>query len=132
MLTLEEFKQITGAELAEAEFNRLLKSSLVLIGAKTLHRFPAYYAGASGTALEACNACLAGAIKYHAELEKAKADVPSGKWVKSETVGNHRVEYAGGAELSADATTAIDREVGALVVRYLEPLGLTYRGVDLC
>jgi len=132
MLTLEEFKQITGKELAEAEFNHLLKSSLVLIGAKTLHRFTAFYAEASGAALEACNACLAGVIKYQAELSEAKTSEPSGKWVKAETVGNHRVEYAGGAELSADATTAIDREVGALVVRYLEPLGLTYRGVDLC
>lgn len=132
MLTLEEFKQITGTELAEAEFNRLLKSSLVLIGAKTLHKFTAFYAKATGTALEACNACLANVIKYQAELSEVITSEPSGKWVKAETVGNHRVEYAGHAELSADATTAIDREVGALIAQYLEPLGLTYRGVDLC
>ena len=131
MLTLEEFKQITGEELAEAEFNRLLKSSLVLIGAKTLHRFPAYYAGASGTALEACNACLAGVIKYHADLEKAKADEPSGKWVKAETVGNHRVEYADNGKLggSFEPTSS---EVDTLIKQYLEPLGLMYRGVDVC
>ena len=131
MLTLEEFKQITGKELAEAEFNRLLKSSLVLIGVKTLHRFTAFYAGAAGTALEACNACLAGVIKYRAELDKAKADEPSGKWVKAETVGNHRVEYADGGKLggSFEPTSS---EVDTLIKQYLEPLGLTYRGVDLC
>ena len=131
MLTLEEFKQITGTELAEVEFNRLLKSSLVLIGAKTLHRFPAYYAGASGAALEACNACLAGIIKYRADLDKAKADEPSGKWVRAETVGNHRVEYADGGKLDssgANTNTVVD----SLVRQYLEPLGLTYRGVELC
>lgn len=132
MLTLEEFKQMTGVELTEATFDRLLKESLTLLNAKTLHRFTPYYATATGAALEACNACLAGVIKYQAELSEVKTSEPSGKWVKAETVGNHRVEYAGGAELSADATVAIDREVGALVVRYLEPLGLTYRGVDVC
>lgn len=131
MLTLEEFKQITGEELAEAEFNRLLKSSLVLIGAKTLHRFPAYYAGASGTALEACNACLAGVIKYQAELDKAMADELSGKWVKAETVGNHRVEYADSGKLDASGATT-NKVVDSLVRQYLEPLGLTYRGVELC
>lgn len=131
MLTLEEFKQLTGGELAEAEFNRLLKSSLVLIGAKTLHRFTAYYAGASGTALEACNACLAGIIKYQAELAKARADEPNGKWVKAETVGNHRVEYADKGKLGGAFETT-SSEVDTLIKQYLEPLGLTYRGVDLC
>ncbi|EEU03781.1 hypothetical protein GCWU000322_00081 [Eubacterium saphenum ATCC 49989] len=131
MLTLDEFKQITGKELAEAEFNRLLKSSLVLIGAKTLHRFPAYYAGATGTALEACRVCLAEVIKYHAELDGAKADEPSGKWVKAETVGNHRVEYADGGKLDGSGATT-SKEVDTLVRQYLEPLGLTYRGVGLC
>ena len=131
MLTLEEFKQLTGKELAEAEFNRLLKSSLVLIGAKTMHRFPAYYAGATGTALEACNACLAGIIKYQALLDKARADEPSGKWVKAETVGNHRVEYADGGNLGGSFETT-SSEVDALVKQYLEPLGLMYRGVDVC
>lgn len=131
MLTLEKFKQITGEELAEAEFNRLLKSSLLLLSAKTLHRFTPYYAGATGTALEACNACLAGVIKYHAELEKAKADEPSGKWVKAETVGNHRVEYADGGKLGGSFETT-SREIDALAKQYLEPLGLMYRGVDVC
>ena len=131
MLTLEEFKQMTGVELTEAEFNRLLKSSLVLIGAKTLHRFPAYYAGASGAALEACNACLAGIIKYRAGLDKARADEPSGKWVKAETVGNHRVEYADGGKLDGSSKTT-SSEVDTLIKQYLEPLGLMYRGVDVC
>lgn len=131
MLTLEEFKQLTGEELAEAEFNRLLKSSFALISAKTLHRFPAYYAGASGATLEACSACLAGVIKYQAELDKARADEPSGKWVKAETVGNHRVEYADGGELGGSGATT-NKVVDSLVRQYLEPLGLTYRGVELC
>lgn len=131
MLTLEEFKQITGAELTEATFDRLLRGSLTLLNAKTLHRFTAFYATATGTALEACNACLAGVIKYQAELDKAKAGEPSGKWVKAETVGSHKVEYADGGELGG-SLEATDKEVDVLIRRYLAPLGLTYRGVDLC
>lgn len=131
MLTLEEFKQITGAELAEVTFDRLLRGSLTLLNAKTLHRFTAFYVTATGTALEACNACLAGVIKYQAELDKAMADEPSGKWVKAETVGNHRVEYADGGKLDSSGATT-NKVVDSLVRQYLEPLGLTYRGVDLC
>ena len=131
MLTLEEFKQLTGKELAEAEFNRLLRGCLALLNTKTLHRFTAFYATATGTALEACNACLAGAIKYQAELAKARADEPSGKWVKAETVGNHRVEYADGGKLGGSFETT-SSEVDALAKLYLEPLGLMYRGVDVC
>lgn len=131
MLTLEEFKQITGVELTEATFDRLLSGSLALLSAKTLHRFTAFYAKATGTALEACNACIAGAIRYQAELDKARADEPSGKWVKAETVGNHRVEYADGGKLDGSFETT-SGEVDTLVKRYLEPLGLMYRGVDVC
>lgn len=131
MLTLEEFKQIAGAELAEATFDRLLKGSLALLNAKTLHRFTAFYATATGAALEACNACLAGVIKYQAELDRAMADEPSGKWVKAETVGNHRVEYADSGKQDSSGVTT-NKVVDSLVRQYLEPLGLTYRGVDLC
>lgn len=131
MLTLEGFKQITGIELTEATFDRLLRGSLTLLNAKTLHRFTAFYAKATGTALEACNACLAGVIKYQAELDKAMADEPGGKWVKAESVGNHRVEYADSGKLDASGATT-NKVVGSLVRQYLEPLGLTYRGVELC
>lgn len=131
MLTLEEFKQITGKELTGLDFERTLKASLVLINSKTLHRFTAFYATATGTALEACNACLAGVIKYQAELDRAMADEPSGKWVKAETVGNHRVEYADGGKLDASGATT-NKVVDSLVRQYLEPLGLMYRGVDVC
>lgn len=131
MLTPEEYAKLTGAELAEATFDRLLRGSLTLLNAKTLHRFTAFYATATGTALEACNACLAGVIKYQVELDKATADEPSGKWVKAETVGNHRVEYADGGKLDGSGATT-SKEVDTLVRQYLEPLGLTYRGVELC
>mgnify|MGYP000922824564 CR=1 FL=1 len=131
MLTLEEFKQMTGEELTEATFDRLLRGSLALLNAKTLHRFTPYYANATGTAHEACNACIASVIKYQAELDKARADEPSGKWVKAEVVGNHRVEYADGGKLGGSFETT-SSEVDALVKRYLEPLGLMYRGVDVC
>ena len=131
MLTLEEFKQIAGVKLTEAEFNRLLKESLALLNAKTLHRFTPFYAKATGTALEACNACIASVIKYQAELDKARADEPSGKWVKAETVGNHRAENADGGKLDGSFETT-SSEVDALAKQYLEPLGLMYRGADVC
>lgn len=131
MLTLEEFKQMTGEELTEATFDRLLRGSLTLLNAKTQHRFTSFYAEATGAALEACGVCLAEVIKYHAELDKARADEPSGKWVKAETVGNHRVEYADGGKLDSSGATT-NKVVDSLVRQYLEPLGLTYRGVELC
>lgn len=131
MLTLEEFKQIAGTELDEGVFDRLRRVSIALLNAKTLHRFTSFYAEATGAALEACNACLAGVIKYQVELDKAMADEPSGKWVKAESVGNHRVEYADGGKLDSPGATT-SKEVDTLVRQYLEPLGLTYRGVELC
>lgn len=131
MLTLEEFKQITGVELTEATFDRLLRECHTLLNAKTLHMFTPYYAKATGTALEACNACIAGVIKYRAELDKARADEPSGKWVRAEIVGNHRVEYADGGKLGSSFETT-SSEIDALAKQYLEPLGLMYRGVDVC
>lgn len=132
MLTPEEYAKLTGKELTGLDFERTLKASLVLINSKTLYRFAAFYAGASGAALEACNACLAEVMRYISSLEKAQNESDSGKQVRAETVGSHRVEYTGSGKYSDDSAGAVSAEVGALVAQYLTPLGLTYRGVELC
>ena len=132
MLTPEEYAKLTGKELTGLDFERTLKASLVLINSKTLHRFAAFYAEASGAALEACNACLAEVMSYLSGLEQMRSESTLGKQVKAETVGSHRVEYTGSGKYSDDSAGAVSAEVGALVAQYLTPLGLTYRGVELC
>lgn len=132
MLTPEEYAKLTGKELTGLDFERTLKASLVLINSKTLHRFAAFYDKASGAALEACNICLAEVMSYISGLEQMQSESALGKQVKAETVGSHRVEYIGSGKYSDDSAGAVSAEVGALVAQYLTPLGLTYRGVDVC
>lgn len=132
MLTPEEYAKLTGKELTGLDFKRTLKASLVLINSKTLYRFAAFYAEASGAVLEACNACLAEVMGYISSLEKAQSEGASGKQVRTETVGSHRVEYAADSRYTSSSQHAVSAEVGAIVAQYLAPLGLTYRGVELC
>lgn len=132
MLTPEEYAKLTGKELTGLDFERTLKASLVLINSKTLHRFATFYDKASGAALEACNTCLAEVMSYLSGLEQMQRESASGKQVKAETVGSHRVEYTGSGKYSDDSVSTVSAEAGALVAQYLTPLGLTYRGVDVC
>ena len=132
MLTPEEYAKLTGKELTGLDFERTLKASLVFINSKTLYRFAAFYNEASGAALEACNACLAAVMSYLSGLEQMRSESALGKLVKAETVGSHRVEYTGSGKYSDDSVGTVSAEVGALVAQYLTPLGLTYRGVDVC
>ena len=133
MMTPESYEQLTGEKLTGLEFERTLKTSLIYINAKTLYRFTAFYDKASGTALEACNACLAEVMRYIVGLEKVRASgALTGKGAKAETVGSHRVEYTGSGKYSDDSASTVSAEVEALVAQHLTPLGLMYRGVDVC
>ena len=132
MLTPEEYAKLTGKELTGLDFERTLKASLELINSKTLYRFAAFYAEASGAALEACNACLAAVMSYLSGLEQMRSESALGKQVKAETVGSHRVEYAADSRYTSSSQHAVSAEVGAIVAQHLTPLGITYRGVELC
>lgn len=132
MLTPEEYTKITGKELTGVSFERTLKASLVLINSKTLYRFAKFYETATGSALDTCNACLAEVMRYLAGLEKVQSGSDSGKQVKAETVGSHRVEYAADTRYATSSQHAVSDEVGAIIAQYLTPLGLMYRGVETC